>query len=434
MLTKVLHTINRYNMLSPGDNVCVALSGGADSVSLLLALMELGYKPYAVHVNHCLRGSESDKDEEFCINLCQKYGVELFVERVDVLSFSRENRLSTEEGARKLRYQAISKHCKGIKLATAHNLNDCFETTLFNLVRGCGVGGLKGIPTVRDNIIRPLIGVTRSEIEAFLAERRQDYVTDSTNLCDDCSRNILRLNVIPQLLRINPSLFKTYSKSLANFEEAESYLEAAAEKLLECSSCGKGFCLGSFANDAVLSKAVGILLSRNRIEPSFDRISAVKSLISSDGRINISEGVYVRGESGRITIEYADEFQRESICIPHSLSGTVRYGKRRVVFTEISQFDISNYNKSELKYYFDISRVSGETVLRSYIGSEGIKLPGRGFTSTVKKLLSAYPSDERHEKLVIADSLGVIYVEGFGPDMRVACDENTVKAVKIEVI
>lgn len=434
MLSKVINTINRYNMLSPEERVCVALSGGADSVSLLLAMSELGYKPYAVHVNHCLRGSESDRDEEFCISLCRKYGIELFVERVDVLSFCRDNRLSTEEGARKLRYQAILKHCKGDKLATAHNLNDCFETTLFNLVRGCGVGGLKGIPPVRDNIIRPLIGVTRSEIEDFLAERRQDYVTDSTNLCDDCSRNILRLNVIPQLLRINSSLYKTYANSLANFEEAESYLQAAAEELLERSSCGKGFDLGICPDDAVLSKAIGILLSRNGIAPSFERISAVKLLISSDGRINISDGVYVRGESGRITIEYSDQIKRKPISVPHSLSGTVGFGKRRVVFTEISQFDISNYNKSDLKYYIDISKISGKTVLRSYIGSEGIRLPGRGFTSTVKKLLSAYPSDTRLERLVIADGSGVIYVEGFGPDVRVACGENTAKAVKIEVI
>lgn len=421
-------------MLAPGERVCVALSGGADSVSLLLALKELGYKPFAVHVNHCLRGEESDGDEQFCRNLCQNIGIELFVERVDVADYCRKNRISTEEGARKLRYEAILKHCKGVRLATAHNLNDCFETTLFNLVRGCGVGGLKGIPPVRGDIIRPLISVTRQEIEDFLAERGQEYVTDSTNLVDDCSRNILRLNVIPQLLRINQSLYKTYSKSLANFEEAENYLEARAEELLESAKACKGFDLAEASDDAVLGKAIGMLLCRSGVEPSFERITAVKGLINQDGRINICDGVYVRGESGRITIENAADAEKETVFIRHELSGTVDFGRRKVVFTEISQFDISVYNKSDLKCYIDISKIRGQTVLRSYIGNEGIRLTGRDFTSTVRKLLSVFPKEERREKLVIADDGGAVFVEGFGPDRRAACDETTVAAVKIEVI
>lgn len=434
MLNKVLDTISKYKMLQPGERVCVALSGGADSVSLLLALKELKHDIFAVHVNHCLRGEESLRDEEFCRRLCDDTDITLFVERVNVAEYCQMNRLSTEEGARKLRYQAILKHCKGIKLATAHNLNDCFETTLFNLVRGCGVGGLKGIPPVRDNIIRPLIGITRSEIEEFLKDRDQGYVTDSTNLIDDCSRNILRLNVLPQLLRINPSLYKTYSKSLANFEEADNYLEAGAEQLFMENRCDKGLDLAFCRDDAVLGKAIGMLLGRNGIEPSFDRIAAVRELLHGGGRINISGGVYVKGEAGRITIEYAEDIKKDPLYIPHKLSGTVLYGERRVVFTEISQFDISDYNKSDLKYYIDTSKISGQTVLRSYKGSEGIRLPGRGFTSTVKKLLAVYPSDIRHEKLVIADDLGAVYVEGFGPDLRAACDTNTASAVRIEVI
>lgn len=238
MLDKIASTILKYNMLVPGERVCVGLSGGADSVSLLFALKELGYKVFAVHVNHNLRGEESKRDENFCRSLCEKQGIELFVESVDVRGYCQENKLSCEEGARTLRYSAIDKHLNGCKLATAHNLNDCFETTLFNLVRGCGVNGLKGIPPVRGEIIRPLIAVTREEIEAYLAARCLEYVTDSTNLQDDCSRNILRLNVVPQLLRINPSLYKTYLKTLNVFEASDEYIRAQADEALEKAESG----------------------------------------------------------------------------------------------------------------------------------------------------------------------------------------------------
>lgn len=421
-------------MLAPGERVCCALSGGADSVSLLLALKELGYTVFAVHVNHQLRGDESQRDEDFCLRLCREQKVELFVERVDVLEYCKMNRLSTEEGARKLRYEAILSHCKASKLATAHNLNDCFETTLFNLVRGCGVGGLKGIPPVRDNIIRPLIGVTREEIEAYLSERNQPYVTDSTNLVDDCSRNILRLNVIPQLQRINPSLFKTYSNSLANFSEAEAYLEEKAGELLSISDDPRVLDLSKAKDDAALSKAIAIFLSRSKIEPSSERVNAVRELLRSGGRINIQKEVYLEAVSGRITLKTAEDLAKNPLFVPHKLKDTAAFGARTVVFTQISQFDISDYNKIDLKYLIDISKIIGETLLRSYRGSEGIRLAGRGFTSTVKKLFSVYPSQERLNKLVIADELGAIYAEGFGIDERVACSKETVCAVKIEVL
>ena len=196
MLDTVKRTISDYMMLETGENVLVALSGGADSAALLLSLRELGYSVRAFHLNHCLRGAESDRDEAFCRRLCEKLGVELTVERVDIAAAAGDS--AVEETARRIRYARLEHAAHGAKIAVAHNADDNLETMLFHLVRGTGAKGLTGIPPVRGRIIRPLIEVERREIEAFLRERGQDFVTDSTNADTVYTRNRLRQEVVRQ--------------------------------------------------------------------------------------------------------------------------------------------------------------------------------------------------------------------------------------------
>ena len=431
MLDVVSETIRKYNMLESGERVLVALSGGADSVSLLVALKELGYPVFAVHVNHHLRGDESDRDENFCRELCRRLGVTFYLEDVDVTGYCRKTGKSVEESARILRYEALQKHSDGCKIATAHNLDDCFETTLFNLVRGCSIGGLTGIPPVRDNIIRPLIGVSKAEILEFLRVRGEMFVTDSTNLEDDCSRNIIRLNVIPELLRINPSLLKTYRSSLENFRNADDYIDRESEKLLEAFADGDGYAFPENCDDFVLSDALGKVLRENGVEPSKLRIDELIKIVRADGKVNLKKGVYAVCHDGNLRIT------RELSDVPDSLqiSATGRYfwGKSVLEFTEISQFDISTYNKESLKWLMDKDKLKGNLFVRSYSGSEKIKLIGKGFTSTVKKLLAVYPAEKRRSVPVISDDMGAVFVTGFGVSERVSCGENTTSAVKINV-
>ncbi len=427
MLNSVSDTIRKYKMLSPGERVLVALSGGADSVSLLLALKELGYQVSAVHVNHHLRGEESDRDEAFCKELCERLGVDLCVEHVDVVSYCELTGKSTEEAARVLRYEALSKHATNCKIATAHNLDDCFETTLFNLVRGCGIGGLTGIPPVRDNIVRPLIGTSRAEILRLLQSRKETYVTDSTNLEDDCSRNIIRLNVIPELRRINPSLLKTYSSSLENFEDAEDYIERETENLLETSEDA----FPEDCDDFILANALGKILRKNGIEPSKQKIDELKELVKTGGKINIKKGVYAVCKDRRLRIIGEREQAPEPLKLSHT--GIYTWGTMVIEFTEISQFDISTYNKRSLKWLMDKDRLEGSLTVRSYQGSEKIKLMGNGFTSTVKKLLAEVPAENRKMVPVISDNMGAVFVKDYGVSERVSCGEHTTSALKINV-
>ena len=167
MLNKIEKAAERYNLFQKGDSITVALSGGADSTALLHALVQLGEKyslnVTAAHLNHKLRGDESDRDEQFVRKMCDDLGVELVCESSDITSLAKKGE-GIEECARRVRYDFLQRNAKG-KIATAHSADDNIETVIFNLTRGSGIKGGCGIPPVRDNIIRPLIMCTRAEIE-----------------------------------------------------------------------------------------------------------------------------------------------------------------------------------------------------------------------------------------------------------------------------
>ena len=230
-------------MLSEGDTVICGLSGGADSVALLLSMIQLREKlnirVEAVHVNHSIRGIESDRDELFCSELCKKNDVTFTAERCDVIGQSKQRQLSLEETARELRYDIFRKVSFGKKLATAHNANDNLETVILNLARGTGIKGLAGIPCIRGNIVRPLLNCSRSEIEDFLASIGQDYVTDSTNLSDDYTRNKIRHKIIPLLEEINGSVIETSINTISTVREENNFIEAEVDAAMEKCCSGK---------------------------------------------------------------------------------------------------------------------------------------------------------------------------------------------------
>ena len=429
MIEKVKAAIERYKMLEEGERVLVALSGGADSTALLLALAELGYSVFAVHVNHNLRGGEALRDRRFCEELCKSKGIELYVESVDVRGYCEKTGKSIELGARELRYSALGARSRGAKIATAHTLSDSLETALLNFIRGSGTKGLAGIPAVRGNIIRPLIYCSRKEIEEYLSCKGQDFVTDSTNLEPDCSRNIIRLSVIPELKKINPNLEKSFINTSSALIEDDLYIESGAEKLLKNSS-GKVYDFTDAEDNAALSRAILKLLKSENIEPSFEKITAVKEIIRLGGRINIKKGVYINSAGGKITFERELPKKRE---YPLDLDSGAEHGGKALIVTKISPFDISLFNKSELKFMVDEAKIAGNLVWRNYIGNEKIRLPGRGFSSVIKKLLCGLSPEQRRGAVVIADGEGAIFVENIGVSERVCCGSETVSAVKIEI-
>ena len=229
MLSKVKDYIKKHNLLNSNDLYLVALSGGADSVALLLLLDEMGCKFHAIHCNFHLRGEESDRDEHFCEQLCQQKNIPFHRIHFDTLTYAEAHKISVEMAARELRYRYFEQLRKDIGAAgvcVAHHRDDTVETVLMNLIRGTGLRGLTGIQPKNGNILRPLLGVSRAEIEEYLRKKGQEYVTDHTNLETDVLRNKVRLQVIPLLRQLNPAVSENIQRAAENLSDAQAVLDA----------------------------------------------------------------------------------------------------------------------------------------------------------------------------------------------------------------
>lgn len=238
MNEKVLNYIKEFNMINPNESVVVGVSGGSDSMCLLGLLLELresmNLKLHVVHIHHGIRGIEADEDMAFVENFCKERDIAFYGFKYEVVSLAREKGLSTEEMGRILRYDAFYKIAKehNGKIAVAHNMEDMAETVLFNLFRGSGIKGLVGIQPVRDNIIRPIMCLSKEEIYAYLKEMGISYRVDKTNFEDEYTRNKIRLNVLPYIKEnINNKATQHIFQTSRTIFEAEEYIEDAALKV-----------------------------------------------------------------------------------------------------------------------------------------------------------------------------------------------------------
>ena len=234
--------VSEHNMLEKlKGGVLVGLSGGADSVMLLLYLAELRKKYgslhiLAVHVNHMIRGDEADRDEQFSKEIAEKLGIPFICSKIDVPKNARESGLGLEEAARNARYSEFQRIIESRDdvscIALAHNATDNIETALFNMIRGAGTKGASGIPPVRDNIVRPLIYVSKKDIISVLESSGVVYMTDSTNLQDDYSRNYVRNNILPHLYHLVTDPERSFLRLSKNLRADEEYISDQAEAIL----------------------------------------------------------------------------------------------------------------------------------------------------------------------------------------------------------
>ena len=223
LIRKVRQYIEHQNLLQKGDKTLVALSGGADSVALLHVLQHLGYPCEAAHCNFHLRGDESNRDEAFVRALCKELQVPLYVQHFNTQEYAEEKGISIEMAARDLRYnwfEELRQQNGCLHIAVAHHQDDSVETFLLNLIRGTGIKGLQGIRPQNGHIVRPLLCVSRDEIIDYLRHLKQSYVTDSTNLQIDFTRNKIRLELLPLLERINPSIRQSLLQTISHLNEA----------------------------------------------------------------------------------------------------------------------------------------------------------------------------------------------------------------------
>lgn len=241
MLRKIKKYVEKWHMLEKGDKVIAGVSGGADSICLLFVLMELQkqipFEIVVVHVNHGLRGAEADADEKYVKDMCEKHHIPYvsYLENIELIAKNRKQ--SMEEAGREVRREAFYRTMKtygGTKIALAHHKNDNVETFMMNLARGTGLKGLGGICPVKEQIIRPLLCVERSEIEQYLKEQKIAYCIDKTNKSDDYTRNRIRNHIIPYFEReINPQTVSHINETMEFLREIQFFMQKQTEKYWE---------------------------------------------------------------------------------------------------------------------------------------------------------------------------------------------------------
>lgn len=249
---KVARYIDRERLFMPADKVLVALSGGADSVALLCLLQVLGYDCEAAHCNFHLRGEESDRDEAFVRRLCAERKVPLHTVHFDTRRVAGEKHISIEMAARELRYEWFGKVREesgaGV-VAVAHHRDDSVETFLLNLIRGAGINGLRGIRPRNGYIVRPLLCLDRKEITGYLERIGQDYVTDSTNLQDEYTRNKIRLDLLPMMQAINPSVKESILAAAAHLEDASAIYKKGIKEGIKRVRTAQGICIDALMRE-----------------------------------------------------------------------------------------------------------------------------------------------------------------------------------------
>lgn len=433
-------TIEEYGMLSYGDTVVVALSGGADSVCLLHNLNsikeELNLKLMACHINHHLRGEESDRDMKFCRELCRQNDIEIFVKEYDVDALSKEMRLSHEECGRKLRYEYFNSLVEkyNCKIATAHNADDNLETVLYNMTRGTSLKGLSGIPRVRGSIIRPLINSTREEIERYCKAYGLVFVTDSTNLTDEYTRNKIRHNVVPVLREINPSVEKTVLNMNSTLTEIAEYLEKSGQLLLKIARTGEGYLTNKLkdANPVILKEAVALLFKEKGFS-SYSRkhIEETISIIYYGGKINLRKNLSAVNKQGLFRITQTDETEFFSKEIEQNKS--VVYNDRVITLENVK---ISGkFEKYTSANYINSDIMTPTLLLRNRLSGDCINLSRRGVTKSLKKLMNELkiPEEKRDKLLVLADGNCVHWIEGIAVSKEAVVSHNAEECIKIQI-
>lgn len=238
MTDKVYETIKEYGLIEKGDKILIGLSGGADSVCLthiLYMLREkLGITIHTAHMNHNIRGNEADRDAEFARKYSEALGIPFVLHSENVTEYAEQNGMSEEMAGRELRYAFFNKFLKEngfSKIATAHNRNDNAETVVMNFMRGSGIKGMCGIPYKRGNIIRPILDISRDEIENYCKKNNLEYVLDSTNAEKIYTRNKIRLEIIPKIqAEFNPNFINTVSDNARLLRADAEFIADAAEE------------------------------------------------------------------------------------------------------------------------------------------------------------------------------------------------------------
>ena len=408
------------------DGVLAALSGGADSVALLLGLHTLQKngriaRLCAAHLHHGIRGGNADADEAFSRALCASLGVPFCAERVDVPAIAAGKGVSMELAARHARYAFLRRTRERLGLdviALGHHRDDQAETVLMHLLRGAGTDGLAGMRVRSGDLIRPLLDTDRAEILRFLEERGQSYRTDETNFENDATRNRIRLSVIPVLETVNPSAKRALARTAAHAAEDADYLNLLAERALaECGTDRAKLC--ALDRPVRLRVLKRLLPYTDFTGDDLDRLDALlRGQTGDEATLKNGTVAWLDAKALRIGIPSAEPY-----CVPLPKEGTVRLpnGVLRIERTDRAAFPCGA-NEA----YADADRLKGAQYARS--PKAGDRFTPFGMHGT--KLLSDCFTDRKIPRFsrqgpVVCDEEGVVFVAGLTVDERMRVTAQT---------
>jgi tRNA(Ile)-lysidine synthase len=454
---RILKTIQKHHMLNPGENVLVAVSGGVDSVALLLCLHKLAPKLHlslaVAHLNHRIRGQEGDADEDFVRVLSSRLQLPFYMEAIEVKKQAIEGKRNIEELARQKRYEFLRRTARRVgaqKIAVGHNLNDQAETVLFRFIRGSGIEGLSGIhPVVDELVIRPLLEHSRKAIVEYVKQKGADFRDDSTNQDMQRTRNRIRMKLVPYLEKnVNPRLIETLAREASISREAWSYIEAEAKRVFEKLCCredhGISLKLDSFEamhpamQKHVLRQALKECLGSLR-GITFRHIDCLVSLCRarhSGDQIRISRMCNAIRQFDTLLLTRQPLQQKPLYMYRLEIPGECRISQSGVIFRAAicSTPDLDSIRgKSSIQAYLDPQSLPQFLVIRSKEPGDRYGGPGH---RKVKKLLidGKVPLLQRPDLPMVVAGKDVIWIPGFRPARAYAVRSESPHCILVEMI
>lgn len=444
MMEKVLDFVNKNKLFEYGDKVILGVSGGADSVCMLHLLYslkeQLKITLQVVHVNHGIRGTESDRDEAFVKEFCKELHIPCRIYHLDIPAMARERKVSEEEAGRQARYEIfenLSKEIGAEKIAVAHNLNDNSETVLFHLFRGSGLKGLTGIPVKRNKVVRPILCLSRTEIEEYLSCHHLSYCTDSTNNETDYSRNKLRLEVLPYIKdNINSKAEYNIVNAAESLRQVYHYIETQTEAAYQ--QCVVNNVLLNSAKElpeVILKEVIRLWILNNTgklKDITAKHVDMVMELLYNTVSKKIELPYSLILEKGYEGIQ-----RKDSEKTKERIEKTVlENGKIQPVegFSVLMEKKTDNENIPDLLYtkWFDCDKINKLT-LRNRQAGDYIVVDDKGGRKKLKDYFidKKIPREKRDEILLLADGNHIAWIVGYRISEFFKVTGNTEHIIKI---
>ncbi|MBR4059234.1 MAG: tRNA lysidine(34) synthetase TilS [Lachnospiraceae bacterium] len=454
---KIRHYIEKFHLLPIGSGVVIGLSGGADSVALLEVLCSLQWERdlrlAAVHVHHGIRES-AQKDVEFCRELCMEKKVDFFCEYIDVPRMAKAQGLSEEEAGRNARYRIFEEYRRKLQMdviAVAHHQNDQAETILFQLFRGSGLRGMSGMQPKRGNIIRPLLGVSRKEIEEYLCDKQRTYVIDETNACDQYSRNKIRHHVLPVAEEISFGAAGHMSQTAGQLGEVLDYMEHQAANFLDMQG---EYVDGEWRLPVEALQQEHIALQKMIVTEALARsfksrkditekhIDHVLQLFDKDGEKTIhlpNGGVVVKRYFQLIFKQIIENNESDfSGFCKIKIEPDHSYFLENGMFLEtklLFENNLENVPKNDCIKWFDYDKIITTLSLRTREQGDFLVIRDDGARKSLQDYLvnEKVPKSERDKQLLIADGNHILWVIGKRISAHYKVTEHTKRILEVYI-